>query len=429
VANHLGDESRCVYVSLDLVSPEQARVKVYASHTGATAEQLAEGMQRAGGVVPDARGLVKTLTGSHGPFNSRPILTCYAFRATGEPPEVTLHIPVRSYVANDREALDRVCNLLRTDDAERLRETVGSLSERSLDAMRGLLSYVSVRREPAGQCVTVYLSPELYATSRTRQSSVPPGSPDSPKFSLIRDLRPANRDVVTMADVQTSVFQQQQRLASHPLLRRLDGAASRDQIVIVAQRLAFFVMCFRDAARWMRKSIMDPELQQLAETHGPEDNEQRHLNDLARLGISCDVAWLFSTAHDRMRDIAYSQILALRRSTDDRARFAVALSLESAEREIFGKIITALERIGQADGAGSLGKDQQPLPRTQPPFEEGIGEALGRIVIPSNVCDDVVYVVERTFASVALLADELELAAAESHGSDCQPESIGPLVA
>jgi DMATS type aromatic prenyltransferase len=182
--------ARPVYFSIDLLARQQARIKVYSAHDDVTAAELVHlipGATRT--VFGDTVSLLETLTGTSGPFSARPILSCYSFQPGRADAQLTIHIPVRCYVTDDGEAVDRVCRILTDREGAILRRAATAITDRPIESGRGLVTYVALRPERSGRCVTVYLSPELYASHPT--SSVLPPSLEESKISMIRDLKPA----------------------------------------------------------------------------------------------------------------------------------------------------------------------------------------------------------------------------------------------
>jgi DMATS type aromatic prenyltransferase len=417
IAANVDNSSRPIYFSLDLVAPEQARTKIYIAHLDANAADLATRVRGAPGTLfGDTSSLLETLTGTTGPFSARPILTCYAFRSQRADPKLTLHVPLRCYVRNDREAVDRICKILTEEQANILHRASAAFADRPLESGRGLITYVSLRPERSGCCVTVYLSPELYALAHARPRSAFPTS-EVPKKSMIRDLKPTSPGaLLTLEDVQGTIINHQRVLARHPFLSRLERNLTFEQAVLVARRLAFFVMCFQDVLRLTHSLMKDPEIKQIAELHALEDagHDRWYLQDLERFGIACEVSWLFSKDHERTRDVAYSQICDVLRSTDDRSRIAVALSLEAAGSEFFRRMIGALERLGQTDGLKYFARNHEEVEKGHEIFDMATQERFRRIAVPSSVSNEVLEVVGSTFASMTRLADDIEAALAMS---------------
>ena len=161
------------YFSVDLAHPACARVKVYVALPGgrASVERFAEyaGIER--DMIPDG-----LMVGPVEP-RARPILVCAAFRVGSARPDLTLHVPVRHYVGDDLEALDRARCLLSRVEADALQRAAMAMAGRPLSAGRGLISYVSIRlcerTEPAGgRHVTAYLAPEIYTIASPRRARV-----------------------------------------------------------------------------------------------------------------------------------------------------------------------------------------------------------------------------------------------------------------
>lgn len=163
-----GELDQVKYFSLDLSSARHARVKVYAAHQGSTASDVeavfaASPSHCRGDVVEFCRNLV----GHTGPFDKRPVQSCFSFTSESiAPTSATFHFPIAHYSPSDRETRARVSALLRGHGLD-----AGSY-ERSFDAMaadvppalRSTQSYVSFKRGSAGLRVTTYLSPRLFAT-------------------------------------------------------------------------------------------------------------------------------------------------------------------------------------------------------------------------------------------------------------------------
>jgi len=166
----LGDDTLLPYFSLDLTQSASARVKVYVAHARATSASVDTLVRDESGYRPGlAQSWIEALTGSAGPFDQRPILTCHAFRSPVDAAEVTVLVPSRAYVGHDAEALTRSDELLGTH-AARLRAGVEGMAGRPLAMGRGLVTYVSARPVADGTRVTAYLAPEAHAISTPRRT-------------------------------------------------------------------------------------------------------------------------------------------------------------------------------------------------------------------------------------------------------------------
>ena len=160
----LGSDTRIPYLSLDLEAAQQARVKVYLTATHADAvDTLLSGCGNSN--VGQARQWLRALTGFDGEYRERPILICYAFAGADRTPSATVHVPIRSYIDNDEEALRRTVPLLAKASAEQLTAAMASLAQGPLAETRGLLSYVSLRTVAGRVRVTAYLSPGAYGVA------------------------------------------------------------------------------------------------------------------------------------------------------------------------------------------------------------------------------------------------------------------------
>jgi DMATS type aromatic prenyltransferase len=170
-------QAQVKYLSVDLVAPAAARVKVYACFPSLRSSAIAGLIGAAGG--GDLTSALELLMGSERQRSSRPILVCFAFRAgpgacqrEGMVAEATAHVPIRHHVAHDGESLARLSQLLSPAHAERLTDAASAMAERPLQMGRGLVTYASVRMEDqaAGPRVTAYLAPEVYAIASPRRA-------------------------------------------------------------------------------------------------------------------------------------------------------------------------------------------------------------------------------------------------------------------
>lgn len=167
---------RLIYFSLDLDDGPRARVKVYVAHGHATADDVEPAMTlSAGHVAGDAAEFCRAMTGGEGPFSARPLLTCLAFTAGSDarPTSVTLHLPIRCYVADDGAALVRITAALAPGHRAIYRRAVAAVAARPLSAGVGLQTYASFRRQDGRPRTTAYLALEAFAVApanRTRGS-------------------------------------------------------------------------------------------------------------------------------------------------------------------------------------------------------------------------------------------------------------------
>ncbi|MFZ5893819.1 MAG: tryptophan dimethylallyltransferase family protein [Myxococcota bacterium] len=171
-----GDEY--LYFSLDLAARPEARLKLYCAHPGATLDRVERAVSTAKGYVPGrASRFCEAVTGSHGPYTGRPLLTCLSFvEGSAQPSAATLHVPVRAYAHSDAEARARVLGAMQGPSAELYATALENFSRRSLADRSGMQTYASLRLGAVSDRVTVYLAPEAYAVP-VRQS-LRPSRPD-----------------------------------------------------------------------------------------------------------------------------------------------------------------------------------------------------------------------------------------------------------
>lgn len=426
---HIEAEAQPVYLSLDLSRHASARFKIYVAHSNPTAAGIDESLVRAGLIRPgQAAGPIELLSGGAEPSTSRPLLVCYAFSAAQQGAEATVHVPLRSFVENDAEALERACRLLGDERGALLRRGVEAMAGRSLEQGRSLLTYVSFRPREGDPRVTAYLSPELYSIAAPRASSVPPQENEAtttPRHSMIRDLVrtiPASESQGkgTFAAVTDAIRRERERLAQHPFFVRLTRGGSLRDAQIVAERIPFFVMGFQDVLRLVYDTTREPELRELARQHALEDSghDQWFLHDLERLGVTCDVKRLFSAESSAVRDVIYGQVADVLRSEDDRARLAIVLSLEAAGAEFFERMIGLVERLDRERELRYFARKHQRVEQNHDVFEAESQQRIESIPLLPGSLPELLAVVERTFRGVHTLADDVlrELARGEDVG-------------
>lgn len=168
-----GDELK--FFSLDLDDRHgAARVKVYKAHHAATRRTIAAELAAARDHNPGAfAAFWDGIVGSNGPFLGLP-LTTYLSLVEGDdlPSTATVHFPIRDYADNDEDVFERVRRFLRASDgaASALYErAIAAFATRALDAGVGMHSYVAFRSHRGEPRLTMYLSPEVYATVPPRR--------------------------------------------------------------------------------------------------------------------------------------------------------------------------------------------------------------------------------------------------------------------
>ena len=420
----LGDRSEILYVSLDLARSTDARVKVYVAHPHATSGEIDDLVRHESGYRPGlAARWIEELTGSAGTFDERPLLTCHAFRSPLHAAEVTVHVPTRCYVGNDAESVLRAGELV-GPLAAALRAGVEGMAGRPLEMGRGLVTYVSVRPVADGTRVTTYLAPEAHAISTPRHTALPVSffptlaassdtslPPPAAVHSLVRPLAGSTKlGGQSFSAVEELIATSRAVLRAHPLLERLEGAGTVEEMQVLAPRFTFYVMCFQDMLRLGSSLTTDPVLKELAVTHEAEDlgHEQWFLYDLEALGVERNLAWTFSPEHAVTRDISYKIMAEIVGATHDATRLAVLLALESIGAEFFGRVIRYLDRLGRAEGLRYFARSHQLVEQSHEVFEAHAQSRLSAVEVPSAVMPEVVRAVLRTFEAMARLGDDID---------------------
>jgi hypothetical protein len=152
------------YFSLDVSASPRARVKIYFAHEQRVHAQRL--LSKCSNVRPaDVDEWCNAFVGKQGQFDRRPVLSCLGFTSQSEKVEGTLHLPVRSYVANDDIVAQRVGQVLGEGSASVYLSALSAIATRPLARRSGLQTYVSIRRVAEIPRITVYLAPEAYSES------------------------------------------------------------------------------------------------------------------------------------------------------------------------------------------------------------------------------------------------------------------------
>jgi DMATS type aromatic prenyltransferase len=173
IAERAEDEIK--YFSLDLAENAGARVKVYTAHHNACASDIETALAAARDYVPgEATEFCRAMTGTVGPFEDRPLITCLAFAdGCSTPITGTIHVPVRSYAENDLVARDRIIGYLDDTSSALYENAVSAFASRPLEDGVGMQAYASLRQQGGKRRVTVYLGAEVYGVERPRISLAP----------------------------------------------------------------------------------------------------------------------------------------------------------------------------------------------------------------------------------------------------------------
>ncbi|MFT3774325.1 MAG: tryptophan dimethylallyltransferase family protein [Minicystis sp.] len=188
----IGPDDEITYFSLDLSAKREARVKVYTAHHHATVERIDQAIQSARGHAPGKTAeFCEAMSGSLGPYDSRPVLTCLSFvQGSATPLTGTVHFPVRTYAHDDRVVRDRIVRYLNQGGAPVYARAIEAFTDRELEDGLGMQTYASLRVDPERQRVTVYLAPEVYDVGQAAMT-LPAASSVLTKAYARRTLRPA----------------------------------------------------------------------------------------------------------------------------------------------------------------------------------------------------------------------------------------------
>jgi len=199
------DEMR--YFALDLSDSDDTRVKVYFRHHDASTKDLELAFEAASShVAGDVAEFCNSIVGP-GPFNGRPVGSCFAFVGGHErPAKATLYMPTADYIEHEGEAVSRATKWLAAQGlaSQVYRRAVEGFASRPLESCAGLQSYLAFRRDKEGPRFTSYLSPEVYGRATKRFPRTPPG----------RQQRPPAAEIVRRYE--------ERDISLHPMFRRLE---------------------------------------------------------------------------------------------------------------------------------------------------------------------------------------------------------------
>lgn len=155
------------FFAVDLDDSPQARVKLYISHLGGTAEDARRTAEAVPGIDYDRiTEFCATLGGDTTVFDGRPLVSSYSFvdGDTDTPSNYSLYVPVRDYVPDDAVARERVLRAMSPYGPyhEELDQVTRCVTSRSLRENVGLLAHASLRMSPGSTGTTVYVSSEAY---------------------------------------------------------------------------------------------------------------------------------------------------------------------------------------------------------------------------------------------------------------------------
>ncbi|KAJ5947825.1 Aromatic prenyltransferase DMATS type [Penicillium verhagenii] len=163
-----------IYFALGLSpNPEDAEVKVYVAHPGASAAEIAQKhvQMEPNSDVDAIMQFYSTMGGGTlGPYRGKPGLSCFHFKNKdpSRPAARTVLYPMDNYAKSDAEAQERIERYMDAISApqlyrERYRNAINTVKRRPLEAGRGIHSWVSMKEKLDGKrSNTFYLSAELY---------------------------------------------------------------------------------------------------------------------------------------------------------------------------------------------------------------------------------------------------------------------------
>jgi DMATS type aromatic prenyltransferase len=167
------------FFALDLGNWNTPRVKVYIGHRDFSASDATAVSRLCSGEHPERVSEFFRLVAGNGHCRARPVVSYFSFTgaATDRPSGYTLHVPVRDYVRDDREARGRAAEALRWHGVHPaiLDRALAAVTPRPLDSGVGLIAYLALAHERhQSPRVSVYLSAEAYHVRAPRMARLQP---------------------------------------------------------------------------------------------------------------------------------------------------------------------------------------------------------------------------------------------------------------
>jgi hypothetical protein len=166
----LHDDDMITHLAIDLVTAEQARLKVYARHFRAAPADFDQRAEEVGaGAGLHFADVCEVICPCADVLSQRPVMTCYHLTAAdpAAPAGMTLYLPLYPYAPTDRVASERIAALLSQAGfgASTYRRIADDLIARRGGTCDGLHTYVAYKRSAGGSHgdqVTTYFNPSLF---------------------------------------------------------------------------------------------------------------------------------------------------------------------------------------------------------------------------------------------------------------------------
>lgn len=200
------------WLALDLTNDVSARIKTY--FISQNTESIYSQLKNSSNYKPE-EGLedIKKVTGN-AKYIIRPIVSCFAYLDPTTPPIAKIYIPIRFYIDNDIQALERAQSYLSPEEYSSLKAAATKVADRPLELHQCLISYIGLRVESNGKkSVTLYISPELYSDLKPKLDNTDQQSKDQPteRFNtemLLQHLRNNSNSPSFTSAQKKSIVQQ-----------------------------------------------------------------------------------------------------------------------------------------------------------------------------------------------------------------------------
>lgn len=212
-----------------------------------------------------------------------------------------------------------------------------------------------------------------------------------------------------MIQVLASIREAANEFEKRPYFRLLEGAGTAGDVATLVSGATFFVFAFQDMLRLNHERVQDTALRKIAQQHRREDagHEIWFLNDMRKLGVQRDIAWLFSNAHRATRDASLQLIAEVLRTDDDRQRIVIPLVLEAGGGVFFSRVFRFFDRCGIKEDLEYFAESHWQVEKGHEMFEEAQAESVRSIVLDDVTRQLSIEMTHRMFAALTLMVDDI----------------------
>ena len=222
-----------------------------------------------------------------------------------------------------------------------------------------------------------------------------------------------------MKAIQTYIDSKQSEFVNHPFFELLDKMESLEEISNFVPELTFWAMTFQDILRINEERIKDPYLKKVARHHRLEDagHEKWFLHDKKYMSEACNnkycaqdnVAWLYGSDSQLIRDAAYALMSEIYKSEDERVNVAILLTLESSGHVFFEKVANQVKKSGADQDLKYFSSSHLEVELAHAMFEDEMEKQLMARQVPINIRRQAIKMIDRCYDAFNQMFDGLVL--------------------